>query len=292
MSLPEQAEPAHEQLPIALFDGVVLAVRRSDGAIFLSIADVCAALSLGADAQRRRIAANEQLHVNWFRVALGAQVRTIDCLLLEDVSLWLLTIQTRRVSETVRERLRHVQQYLADTVRVAFAHLVGLPHGPGAQVEDLHDLDRIDRAMRVFSELAERQTTIEDSQERARQAWRDMSSSIADIRAALPAIEELRRRVQELEQQAKSRISGEQRNTLYRLVQRWGEARAAKAGNRQPGGDIRKAWVEFNARFGVATYTDLPAGSYDAAVQFVKVQYEAISGLSIDAIEQNTLELE
>lgn len=286
------AEPAHEQLPIPLFDGVVLAVRRQDGVIYLSIADLCAALNLNVDGQRRRIATNELLHVGSFRVVIGAQVRTIDCLLLEDVSLWIMTIQTRRVSETVRERLRHVQRYLAETVRVAFAHLVGLPPGSSAQIEDLQELDGIDRAMRALDDLSQRQNTIEESQERARQAWREMAQSVADIRASLPAIEELRRRVQELEQQAKLRLSAAQRNTLYRLVQRWGEARAAKAGNAKPGTDIRKAWVEFNARFGITTYTDLPAARYDEAVQFVKAQYGALTGQPIDAVEQNTLELE
>lgn len=35
-----------EQLPITLFDAVVLAVRADDGAIFLSVRDVCATLSI------------------------------------------------------------------------------------------------------------------------------------------------------------------------------------------------------------------------------------------------------
>lgn len=33
-----------EQLPITLFDAVVLAVRADDGAIFLSVRDVCDAV--------------------------------------------------------------------------------------------------------------------------------------------------------------------------------------------------------------------------------------------------------
>lgn len=47
---------------------------------------------------------------------------------------------------------------------------------------------------------------------------------------------------------------------------------------------IRKCWAEFNARFGIATYTDLPAACVDEAVQFVKGQYRALTGHAVATI--------
>ncbi len=44
-----------EQLPITLFGAVVLAVRAGDGAIFLSVRDVCATLSIDFSSQLRRL---------------------------------------------------------------------------------------------------------------------------------------------------------------------------------------------------------------------------------------------
>ncbi len=105
----------------------------------------------------------------------------------------------------------------------------------------------------------------------------------------LPLVEELRTRVQEVERQLALRLSPEQRNTIYRLVQAYGEARAARSGQRQPGVEIRKSWAEFNARFGIATYTDLSAARFNEAVQFVKAQYHALTGSDIDADTQERL---
>lgn len=83
---PAPAPRPHEQLPIPLFDGVVLAARAGDGLIFLDLRDLCATLGLDASAQRRRIMAGDELHLAQFRVTLdGQQLRTRDFLLLEDV---------------------------------------------------------------------------------------------------------------------------------------------------------------------------------------------------------------
>jgi hypothetical protein len=85
------------------------------------------------------------------------------------------------------------------------------------------------------------------------------------------------------------RMSPEQRNTVYRLVQAYGEARAARSGQAKPGAEIRKSWAEFNARFEIATYTDLPANRFDEAVQFVKNQYHALTGSDIETGTQERL---
>jgi hypothetical protein len=53
----ERGRPVYvprEQLPILFFDHAVLAVRRDDGKIYLSIRDMCEALELAFTAQRRR----------------------------------------------------------------------------------------------------------------------------------------------------------------------------------------------------------------------------------------------
>ena len=51
---PDLHTPA-EQLPITLFDAVVLAVRTDDGTISLAIRDVCQALAIDFSTQLRRI---------------------------------------------------------------------------------------------------------------------------------------------------------------------------------------------------------------------------------------------
>ncbi|PDW02128.1 phage antirepressor N-terminal domain-containing protein [Candidatus Viridilinea mediisalina] len=280
----EPSAPAplpHEQLPIPLFDGVVLAVRSGDGLIFLDLRDLCATLGLDVASQRRRIQATDTLRLAPFRVSVGEkQMRTRDFLLLDDVPLWLLSVQQRRVNADVRERFSYVQTYLVAAVRQAFAQLTGLPDAPSSTIEDLSDLDRIDQALSQLAELGRRQAEIEQSQERARSAYRDLRSLLS----------QLRERVQELEHQVHVRLSPTQRGTIYRMVQAWGQARAERTPDVVPGIAIRRAWAEVNARFGVSTYTDLPAQRYDEIVQFVQDRYRDLTGKELPLVEQHELE--
>jgi len=285
----DESQLPREQLPITLFDGVVLAVRAADGHIYLVVRDLCATLDLIPSSQLRAIRADERLHLASFRLRIGRQVRTLECLQLDDVPLWLVKVRPPRGNAHAAERLRYVQSYLIASVRSAFAVLTGLPDAPSNQIEDLQELDIIDPALQGLRELAERQARIEESQDRAREAWRDLVNQIRELHGVLPAIEALRTRLQEVERQIQIRLSPEQRNTIYRLVQAYGEARAARSGESKPGVEIRKSWAEFNVRFGIATYTDLSAGQFDEAVQFVTSQYRALTGSDIESGTQERL---
>lgn len=278
-----------EQLPITLFDGAVLAVRAADGDIYLVVQDLCTVLHLIPSSQLRAIRADERLHLAPFRLRIGNQVRTLDCLLLDDIPLWLIKVRPRRGSAESAERLRYVQEYLVASVRSAFAALTGIPDAPSNQIEDLQELDTLDQSLKALRELAERQSRLESSQDQARAAWRDLAAQIRDLHSIVPLLDELRTRLQEVEQQLGQRISPAQRNTVYRLVQAYGEARARHAGEARAGATIRKTWAEFNARFGIATYTDLPAARVDEAVQFVKGQYRALTGQELEASTQEPL---
>jgi hypothetical protein len=187
-----------------------------------------------------------------------------------------LNVQINRVGAEVRGRIDYIQTYLVASVRRAFGELTGLPLGdqPSSAIEDLRELDRIDEAFQHLAELSSRQ-------DRAALVVRDI----------LAQLREMRDRVQQLEALARSRISPEQRGTIYQMVQMWGEARAARTPNQEVGAAVRACWRELNARFGVSTYTDLPAARYNEIVQFVKQQYRTLTGEDLGAAEQGTLEL-
>ena len=278
----------HEQLPITLFDGAVLAVRAADGSIFLVVQDLCTVVGLTTSSQLRAIRADERLHLAAFRLRIGNQVRTLDCLLLDDIPLWLINVRPRRNHVQARERLRYVQAYLIASVRSAFAVLTGLPDAPSNQIEDLHELDALDQALQALRELGVRQDLLEESQDQAREAWRNITAQVRELRGVLPLVAELRTRLQEVEQ-LDQRMSPEQRNTIYRLVQAYGEARAVRASQSKPGVEIRRSWAEFNARFAIATYIDLPAARFDEAVQFDRGHYCALTGEEVATSTQEPL---
>lgn len=285
----EEAYIPREQLPITLFDGVVLAVRAADGEVYLVVRDLCTTLDLVPSSQLRAIRADDRLHLTAFRLRIGRQIRTLDCLLLDDIPLWLIKVRPPRNNTQATERLRYVQAYLIASVRSAFAALTGLPDASSNQIEDLQELDTIEPSLDALRELVERQTRIESSQDRAREAWRDLAGQLRELHGMLPLLEELRTRMQAVEQQMQLRMSPEQRNTIYRLVQAYGEARVTRTPHSTPGVEIRKSWAEFNARFGIATYTDLAAARVDEAVQFVQAQYHALTGTDLESGTQESL---
>jgi len=264
-------------------------VRAADGHIYLAVRDLCTTLDLIVSSQLRAIRADDRLHLVSFRLRIERQVRTLECLLLDDIPLWLIKVRPPRGSTQAAERLQYVQNYLIASVRSAFAALTGLPDAPSNQIEDLQELDAVEPSLQVLRELVERQTHIEESQDRAREAWRDIAAQIRELRGVLPLVEELRTRMQQVERQIGLRMSPEQRNTIYRLMQTYGEARAARSGATKPGPEIRKRWAEFNARFGIATYADLPAARFDEAVQFVKAHYRALTGSALESSTQERL---
>ncbi len=276
----EQSHMPVEQLPITLFDSVVLAVRSPAGDIYLNTRDLCATLALNESSQLRRMRRND-LRLASFRVQDDRQVRTLTFLLIDDLSLWLLGVQAPKASEEARERLLYTRRYLESAVRRAFAQLAGLPDAPSQHIEDLRDLDQIDTALRQLESLGKRQETLEQSQDRARQVFRDMAATIR----------ELQTRIQALEQQARTRLAPEQRGTIYQLVQQWGQARARHDSKLSEGAAIRRCWVEFNTRFDLATYADLPAARYDEAVQFISQHHHALTGAAPIAGEQRGMEL-
>lgn len=276
MEVPDPAPHAREQLPISLFEGVVLSIRRDDGAIALDFRDLCATMTLDADAQRRRIAVSEDVTLTAFRVRVGAQLRRREFLPLDDLSVWILSLQTRRMSPVQRERIRYVKDYLKESVRAAFAQLVGLPEVSTA-IEDLRDLDRLSDAFTAIGELTARQETLEASQERARAVYRDLA---AELRL-------LRERVQAMERAVKEPITAPQRGTIFHMVQTWAAARAAHGEAGAIGTILQRCWREVNAVAKVAAYKDIPTARYNDVVRYLQTQYQALTGTPLPAIEQH-----
>ena len=141
-------------------------------------------------------------------------------------------------------------------MQAAFAQLTGLPDAPSREIEDLRDLDRIGTALRQLSELSERQENIEQNQDHARLVWKDLA----------------------------------QRNTIYRMVHAWGAARAARDPKLTTGAAIHACWAILNARFKVATYTDLPAARYDECCAYIQDIYVQLTGERLTIVEQEDLE--
>lgn len=276
-----------EQLPITLFDAVVLAVRAENGTISLAIRDMCQALAIDVSTQLRRIRAHSVLSegVARFRIMTAGGMQPQEFLELELIPTWLLTINAARVSDSVRPRLLWLQRYIVREVYRVFAALAGLPEQESRQIEDLGDLGRLNAAINELADhqqaLESRQGAIETSQDQARQAWRDLR---ADIRA-------IASRVAAIEQRVGGVISREQRGYLYQLVQSWGAAKAAREPRLSKSAAYAACWTLIKAKYRIARYEDLPSAKYADCVTFIQQSYRALTGEELDLPEQGTLDL-
>jgi hypothetical protein len=270
-----------EQLPVTAFGSVALAVRHPDGAIYLSVRDLCDIIGVSRYSQLRRLRGHADLSrgLALFRVRTAGGPQSQEFLALEKVPAWLLSINISRSVPEVAQRLGYLQSYLVREVYAAFARLTGLPEQGSRQVEDLEDLRRLDVALDA---LVERQSRIEASQDRARDAWRDLA---AQVRAITD-------RLSELEGRAEGAITKGQRGHIYQLVQAWGAAKAEREPRLSRAAAYAAVWAALKARFRLARYEDLPAARFRECVQFVEQSYRALTGAELTLPEQGELGLD
>lgn len=277
-----------EQLPVTLFDGVVLAVRRDDGMIFLSVRDLCTTISINPDSQLRRLRNSPLLSsgLTRFRVQTAGGSQAADFLRLTEIPAWMMQINTSRVQEAMRDRLVWLQRYLVDTVYQAFVGLAGLPGGTSREIEDLADLQRLDTAFQALAErqsaIEHRQASIEQSQNQAREAWQALRDEIRIVVA----------RVSALESRQSSFISSAQKGYLYQIVQAWGAARAERETRLSKSAVFAACWSSIKVRYRIAKYEELPASRYQDCVAFVRAEYRALMGSDLQIPEQDSLDLE
>jgi hypothetical protein len=263
-----------ETLVVTFFEHPCLVVRGDDGTIYVSVRDLCDAVGLVARSQLRRLRNDEDLAsgVQTFRIVSSGGPQDQEFLILEFVPTWMTMIQRSRASVTVRERLRYLRLFVIRETYNAFARVADLPQGESRSIEDLRDLEQLEDAT---SAIAERQKAIEESQDKARSAWREMDA-----------------RLRALEEKIGNQISTSQRGTIYQLVQTWANARIVREPELSRGEIFKACWGSIKTRYGIAKYEHLPAARYDDCVTYIKVSYQRLTGEELVVPEQTSLDLE
>jgi hypothetical protein len=250
-----------ETLVVTFFETPVLAARVNDGTILLSIRDLCDSAGLRRYSQVRRIRADPDLSdgMRTLRVMTPGGPQEQEFLILEFVPAWISTVNRSRASTVVQERLRYLRLFSIRQVYDAIARAAGLPEGPSRAIEDLRDLQRFDGAIQG---IAERQQALEESQDKARQAWKDHEDRIRQLEAQL---------------RQTGTISRAERGHIYQLVQIWAQARVER--EQLPfGAAIAGCWAVLKKRYDVAKYEHLPGAEYDDCVDFIKRSYTKLTG--------------
>jgi hypothetical protein len=263
-----------ELLVVTFFEHPCLAVRGTDGTIYVSVRDLCDAVGLRSHSQLRRLRADEDLGdgLRSFRVQTHGGPQDQEFLILEFVPTWISSVQRSRASVTVRERLRYLRLFIIRETYNAFARTAGLPEGESRAIEDLQDIERLDEATIA---IAERQQHIEESQQRARSAWRELSA-----------------RVQALEEKVGGQISTGQRGHIYQLVQAWAAARIEREPELSRMEIFQACWGAIKTRYRLSKYEHLPVTQYVDCVNYIKQAYQRLTGEELTLPEQTSLDLE
>lgn len=263
-----------ETLVVTFFAHPCMAARSTDGTIYISVRDLCDAVGLRAHSQLRRLRADEDLGTGLqsFRLATPGGPQDQEFLILEFVPTWISSVQRSRAAAAVRERLRYLRLFIIRETYNAFARTAGLPEGESRAIEDLQEIERLDDSLEL---IAERQRQIEESQQRARSAWRELEA-----------------RVRALEERAGDQLSTAQRGQIYQLVQAWAAARIAREPDLSRAEIFQACWGAIKTRYRIAKYEHLPAGQYADCVQYISASYRRLTGEELRLPEQGALGLE
>lgn len=250
-----------ETLIVSFFELPVLAARAPDGRIYLAIRDLCDAIGINRESQMRRLRADPDLSIGLqtFRISTAGGRQPQEFLLLEYVPLWVTGVTRRKSPPEIKERLRFLRLFIIGHVHDAIATAAGLPAGSSRNIEDLRDLQRYDEAIQG---IASRTEALEESQSKARTAWREHEE-----------------RIKRLEEQIRSmlRLSPTQRGLIYEQVHVWARARADHE-EIAFGTAIARCWGSLKARFTVAKYEDIPASQYEECLRFIRQSYAEDTG--------------
>jgi P22_AR N-terminal domain len=257
-------EPVERQIT-TFFEHPCLIIRLRDGTIYVSFHDLCDAVGLNRRAQIRRLKADPDLRdgVREFRAPTAGGMQEIPFLILEFVPTWITNVDRSRASVVVQERLRFLRLFIVREVYATITRAAGLPQQSSRDIEDLNDLQRFDAAMQG---LAEQQQALIQSQDRARQAWKDHENRLRQIEALLGSTEVL---------------SNGQRGQIHQLVQRWAQARIEREGVSSATA-FSAIWATIKTRYNVAKYEHIPARQYADCVTFIKHNYEQLTGMPLE----------
>jgi len=192
-------------------------------------------------------------------------------LILEFVPAWISTVNRTKASPVVQERRRYLRLFSIRQVYDAIARAAGLPEGPSRNIEDLRDLQRYDEAIQG---IAERQAALEQSQEKARQAWRDHEQRLRQLEAEL---------------QQTGLLSAAQRGHIYQLVQIWAQARVDRE-HVTSSVAFTACWGAIKTRYKVAKYEHIPTKNYQDCVEFIRRTYERMIGEALSGEQLRLLD--
>ena len=250
-----------EQKIVEFYDDELIAIRAESGQIYVSVRHLCSALGLDRTGQVRRIQRNEILAEGYQGGVImsppsasgrGGGPQQTGLLRVDLVPLWLSGIDTNRVKEELREKLKQYQRQAAQVLWDAFQE--------GRLTNDL-----------LFNELLQ-QDTPEVQAYKMIQGMLQLARNQIVIRAQLQTqqtqLDDYGKRLEEIESQLGQPdrlITPAQATEISQAVKAVAMALSASSGRNEYG----SIYGELYRRFEVPSYKQIPASRFQEVMDWL-----------------------
>ncbi len=251
-----------EQKSVSFYNDEIIAIRASDGAVYVPIRPICENLGVTLAGQRERIHRDPVLSemVTSVSVTLTQQAREMLCLPLNYIPGWLFGISADRVKPELRDKIIRYQKecfnVLAEafvegrlTADESFADLLA-----GASPETIQAY----QVAQAVLQLARNQVMLE-----AR-----LRGVLDDHELRLEAVEA------QLRLGTARYVTEEQASQISQAVKAVALAQGKKTGRNEFGA----VYGELYRKFGITGYKMLPARRFDEAMKFLTDWHETLTG--------------
>jgi hypothetical protein len=255
-----------EQKEVEFYEDTIVAVRLTDGSIQVPIRPICDNLGVTLAGQRERINRDPVLseEVTSVSVTLTQQAREMLCLPLKFIPGWLFGISANRVKPGLRDRIIRYQRECYDVLWEAFeeGRLTTTGEATFDELLQRSDSDAVEayKMLQAMVKLARNQVLIE-----ARLDHHD--SRLGDYETRLEAVESV------LGDPGRH-VTPEQASQISQAV----KAIAMKLSDRSGRNEYGGVYGELYRRFGIASYKELPANQFDAAMDFLNDWHARLTG--------------
>jgi hypothetical protein len=253
-----------EQREVDFYEDNLMAVRASDGRIYTAISQMCEALGLDAQAQRRRMERHAILSKGVKGVANLATpggIQSAYVLRTDLVPLWLSGVRVSGVKEELREKLTRFQEEAATVLWEAFeeGRLTADPIFDDLLQNDSEAVQAY-KMLQAMMKLARNQILIQ-----------------ARLGAHTTQLTDHEQRLEEIESTLSDtgrNITPDQASQISQAV----KAVAIALGKQTKKNEFGAVYGELYRKFGITSYKLLPVSRFEEAMKFLTEWYQTLVG--------------
>jgi hypothetical protein len=254
-------------------DNIVAVQDAINGVIYVPVGRLCDNLGIQRRNQIDRLRNHEVLAQGLSSVMVQTEggPQETECLRLDLIPLWLTTINPKRVSDAVREKLVRYQIEAASVLWAAFRNDILPANELAAQPRPRSGAELALDIATAIQHLAQQQLEIERSLEGVHGRMDGMARFLRDFAQSTDA----RLSSLELQLNPQAAISEEQAAELALAVKAVGQA-LANSGSKQNGYQV--VYGELYRRYRVSSYKNLPRAKYAEVLEWLHQWHGELTG--------------